>query len=193
MNKKYLTDITFQRCLRIAQGCSCFMICKQKIEILKNRINIVQLAVDSKKNTVRHEPLTVKHPHHDTSLTVQIQKCLQILLRLQYTNTNRQIIISNLWTRKSNILQEIKCILTPSNARRIWQKTFQQMPKSQSARILCVWLTASQAHAELEGLLLYAIIVALEIMFQVYKYSKFEFGPSFKWYTTCSKVDFIAQ
>lgn len=46
------------RCPRIAQGCIGFMIHKQKIEIFKNKINIVQLAVDSKKNIVRHEPLT---------------------------------------------------------------------------------------------------------------------------------------
>lgn len=56
MNKKYLTDITFLRWLRIAQGCTSFMTYKQKREIFENRINMVQLAVGSKKN--RREPLT---------------------------------------------------------------------------------------------------------------------------------------
>lgn len=60
MNKKYLTDITFLRCLRRTQGFSGFMIHKQKIEIflIKNRIHIVQLTVGSKKNALAHQPLT---------------------------------------------------------------------------------------------------------------------------------------
>lgn len=57
MNEKHLNDITFLRCLRIAQGCTRFMIYKQKIKIFEIRVNVVQLAVGSKKNIVRHEPL----------------------------------------------------------------------------------------------------------------------------------------
>lgn len=69
--------------------------------------------------------------------------------------------------------------MTPSNkCQKYWQKTFSQTPKLQSARILCSWLTAGQAHAKSEGLLLYTIRVTLRIMFQMYVCSKFELRPS---------------
>lgn len=58
MNEKHLNDITFLRCLRVAQGCTRVMIYKQKRKIFEIRVSVVQLAVGSKKNIVRHEPLT---------------------------------------------------------------------------------------------------------------------------------------
>lgn len=69
--------------------------------------------------------------------------------------------------------------MTPSNkCQKNWQKTFSQTPKLQAARILYAWLTASQAHAKSEGLLLYAIRVALRIMLPMYECSEFELRPT---------------